>query len=39
MGVSLLENPLTLDALQELGVFNYAGEIQEVSQRHKALMS
>ncbi|XP_017317258.1 dynein axonemal heavy chain 6 isoform X2 [Ictalurus punctatus] len=31
MGVSLLENPLTLDALQELGVFNYAGEIQEIS--------
>lgn len=30
LGVSLVENPPTCDALQELGAFNYAAEIQEV---------
>ncbi|KAK3507623.1 hypothetical protein QTP70_031174 [Hemibagrus guttatus] len=31
VGVSLLDNSLTLDALQELNVFSYAVEIQEIS--------
>lgn len=30
VGVSLLENPLNLDALQELRVFSHDVEIQEV---------